>query len=153
MKNHLRKIKEDFKHQPKKEKTFKDFLNEMRRLKEEIEQSAKKTAYDEKEEENKFLRVLPSDVVVNFEELEIYDNLVIWGGNINDDFEFFYKVTPNAKTSGFEFNFLSGFDPTGENIENEDEVDEYVEEQMSLFDIVKNYFETFSKYWRENLMR
>jgi hypothetical protein len=150
MKNHLKKIKEDFKPKSKTEKSFKDFLNEMRKLKEENESSVRKTVFDEKEEQDKLLRILPSDVVVNFEELEVYDDLVIWGGSINDDFEFFYKVTPNKKTSSFDFKFLSGFDPTGEQAE---EPDEYVEEQMKLFDIIKNYYESFSKYWRENLIR
>lgn len=149
MKNHLRKIKEDFNPQPMVEIPIQSFINKMRKLNEE-ESTPRKTVYDEKEEQDKFLRVLPSDVVVNFEDLEVYDNMVIWGGNINDDFEFFYKVTPNKKTSEFDFNFLSGFDPTGETVE---EPDEYVEEQMLLFDAVKNYYDEFSRFWRENLIR
>ncbi len=150
MKNHLKKISEDFKYRPKNEKSFKYFLNEMRKLKEESEASIRKTVYDEKEEQEKFIRMLPKDVVVNFENLEIYDDLVLFSGRINDNFNFFYRVTPDAKTSGFEFNFLDGFDPTGQ---EESEPDEYAEEQMELFKIVQNYYDTFSNYWRENLIR
>lgn len=152
MKNHLKKIKEDFKIHPKKEKSFKDFLNQMRILKEEHDSKTnKKSVYDQSSEEDKFMRILPSDAVVNFEELEVYDDLVIWGGRINDDFDFFYQVTPSKKTSYFDFNFLSGFDPVGAEKEGDEEGDEYVENQMELFDSVKNYYNTFSNYWRDEL--
>ncbi len=150
MEKHLKKINKDIIPPKKTEKSFKEFLNEMRRLKEETETLSRKTAYDEKKEQDKFIRILPSDAVVNFEELEVYDDMVIWGGRINDDFDFFYKVTPHEKTSEFDFNFLSGFDPTGE---GESEQDEYVEKQMELFDSVKNYYDTFARYWRDNLIR
>ncbi len=158
MKNHLKKIKEDFKYQPKTEKSFKDFLIEMRNLKEKKEKEtgdSKKTIYDERKQQDRFLQILPSDVVVEFSDddddipgLEVYDNLVIWGGRINNVFNFYYQVGPDKNTSFFDFEFLDGFDPKGESA---DDSNEYVEKQMDLFNRVKNYYNEFSNYWRENL--
>lgn len=151
MKNHLKKIKEDFKYKPKKEKSFKDFLNEMRKLKEEVESENRKTVYDEKSEQRKLLNSLPSDVVINFEDLEIYDDRIIWGGTINNDFNFFYKVTEDGKGDEYDFNFISGFDPTGEELGDSEEADEYVEEKMEIFEKIQHYYDEFSNYWRNEL--
>lgn len=113
--------------------------------------SIKLTQYDQKEEEEKFRRYINrKDVVVDFIELEIYDNLVIWGGTIDDVFKFFYRVTPDSRTSTFDFTFLDGFDPTGDTIKLENE-DEYVQKQMDLFENVKNYYDEFANYWRNEL--
>ncbi len=130
-------------------KTIKDFIVEMRKLQRESQErgALRLTKYDQRQEEEKFLRYLNrQDIVVNFIELEVYENLVIWGGTIDDVFKFFYRVTP--ETNDFEFKFLDGFDPLGHDT---DESDEYVEKQMKLFNDVKNYFEQFTEYWRSEL--
>ena len=138
----------------KKEKTVKDFINDMRRfnrnyLNENEEGINKKTIMDQKEEEEKFLRFINrKDVVVDFINLEIKTNGVIWGGTIDDVFKFFYRVTPDKKTSTFNFKFLDGFDPLGEETDPDDE---YVEKQMDLFKSVKDYYERFSNWVRTNI--
>lgn len=150
MRKHLEKIRRDFPIVEHKTPTIKDFIVKMRILKEEADKKNKKlTRFDQQEEEEKFLRFLNrKDSVVEFIDLEVYEDLVIWGGKIDDVLFFFYRVTPEKETSTFKFKFLDGFDPLGEeNIEG----DEYVEEQMKLFNSVKNYYDEFSEYWRNEL--
>lgn len=129
---------------------IKNNLSKIRKLKEDKDLGdSKLTLYDQQEEEKRFKRYLrDKDAVIDFIDLEVYENLVTWGGTINNVFKFFYRVTPEYKTSNFNFRFLDGFDPKGEQAE---ESDEYVEKQMRMFEDVKNYFTIFSNYWRENL--
>lgn len=100
----------------------------------------KKTAFDQKNEEDKLKNVF-SDMLVNikFIDLEVYSNLIFWGGTINGIIQFIYKVTPNENTSGIEFNYLDEFTPDDpENIE--------------IIKRIESYFDTFYKYWRNNML-
>lgn len=151
MEKNLKRINRDL---LKKKKTnnfsIKESIKNLRWL-QENKGSIRLTQYDQSEEEEKFKRYIDrKDVVINFIDLEIYENLVIWGGTIDDVFKFFYRVTPDSRTSTFDFTFLDGFDPTGETVELESE-DEYVEKQMDLFEKVKNYYDQFADYWRNEL--
>lgn len=139
-------------HKQKPEKNIRHYLNIMRNLNEDSPTKKgenKITRFDQDQEEEKFKSYInKDDAVIEFIDLEVYDNLVLWGGTINDNFKFFYRVTPNKDTSTFEFKYLDGFDPLGNEAE---ESDEYVKEQMELFNAVRNYYDKFAKYWRENM--
>jgi hypothetical protein len=99
----------------------------------------KESVFDQNREEEKF-RQFFNDMNVNikFIDLEVYDDLVFWGGTINGIIQFVYKVTPNEPLPP-EFNYLDGFSP--DNPENEEIVGR-----------VESYFDTFYKYWRNNVL-
>jgi hypothetical protein len=100
----------------------------------------KKTAYDQNMEEEKFRNFFNDmNVSIKLIDLEVYDDLVFWGGTIDGVIQFIYKVTPDESTSGVEFNYLEDFSP--DNPENEE-----------ITGRVESYFDTFYKYWRDNVM-
>jgi hypothetical protein len=132
---------------PQKNLTIRDMLKIIRKLNEDVEGNEdkdkslnKKTVYDQTEEEQKFNNFF-SDMNVNikFIELEIYDNLIFWGGTIDGIIQFIYKVTPDEKTGGVEFNYLEDFSP--DNPDNE-----------KIIKKVQSYYDTFYKYWRNNML-
>lgn len=99
----------------------------------------KKTVYDQSNEEEKFRNFFDDmNINIKFIDLEVYDNLVFWGGTIDGVIQFIYKVTPDKKTSGVEFNYLEDFS------EDNPDNDEIIKR-------IENYYETFSKYWRNNM--
>jgi len=125
---------------PKKDFNVKDMLKITRRINEE-QQLNKKTAYDQDDEEKKFrnfFRDLP--VNIKFIELEVYDNLIFWGGTVNGIIQFIYKVTPDEATSGVEFNYLEDFSPDDP---QNDEITGRIE----------SYYDSFFKYWRNNILQ
>jgi len=138
-------IKNDSKGTTKHELSMRDMLKITRNLNEQVEGEEdksvnRKTVYDQNEEEEKFRQFFNDmNVNVKFVELEIYDNLVFWGGTINGVIQFVYKVTPDENTSGVEFNYLEDFSP--DNPENEE-----------IIGRVESYFNTFYKYWRNNIL-
>lgn len=105
-----------------------------------IKPENKRTIHDQKNEEEKFLNFFGDEVNVDFIELEVYDNLVFWGGTINGIIQFIYKVTPNEATNGVEFNYLDGFNPDNP---NNDEIIKKVE----------SYFNTFYEYWIDGVIQ
>jgi len=107
-------------------------------LNEEVEN--KKTVYDQSMEEEKFRNFFTDlNVSIKLIDLEVYDNLVFWGGTIDGVIQFIYKVTPDESTSGVEFNYLEDFSP--DNPENEE-----------ITGRIESYFDTFYRYWRDNVM-
>ena len=123
--------------------SMREMLHITRKLNENADnmQQNKKTAYDQGSEEQKLLNYFDDmNVNIKFINLEVYDNLVFWGGTVDGIIQFVYKVTPNESTSGVEFNYLNDFTP--DNPEN-DKIIEKIEE----------YYELFSKYWRNNLIQ
>jgi len=125
----------------------KDMLKITRKLNEEVDVEDKekksvnkKTVYDQTREEENF-RNFFNDLNVNikFIELEVYDNLIFWGGTVDGIIQFVYKVTPDEKTSGVEFNYLEDFSP--DNPENDEIVGR-----------IESYYDTFFKYWRNNML-
>lgn len=100
----------------------------------------KETIYDQSMEEEKFRNFFNDlNVSIKFIDLEVYDNLVFWGGTIDGVIQFIYKVTPDESTSGVEFNYLEDFSP--DNPENEE-----------ITGRIESYFDNFYKYWRDNVM-
>lgn len=119
--------------------SVRDALKIMRNLNE-VENVNKKTVYDQKNEEEKFLNFFKDmNVSIKFSELVIYDNLIFWGGTIDGIIQFIYKVTPDEATSGVEFNYLEDFTP--DNPENDE-----------IIARVESYYDTFYKYWRNNML-
>lgn len=101
----------------------------------------KKTAYDQEEEEEKFRNYFDDmNVDIKFTELSIYDNLIFWGGTIDGVIQFVYKVTPDEKTTGIEFNYLPDF--TADNPDND-----------LIIKKIESYFDIFYKYWRNNVLQ
>lgn len=100
----------------------------------------KKTVYDQSMEEEKFRNFFNDmNVSIKLIDLEVYDDLVFWGGTIDGVIQFVYKVTPDESTSGVEFNYLEDFSP--DNPQNEE-----------ITGRVESYFDTFYQYWRDNVM-
>jgi len=128
--------------QSKKELTMSDMFKITRNINRVVlsEGENKESVYDQKIEEEKF-RNFFNDMSVSIKliDLEVYDNLIFWGGTIDGVIQFIYKVTPDESTSGVEFNYLPDFSP--DNPENEE-----------ITGRIESYFEGFYKYWRDNVM-
>jgi len=132
--------------EPKKEMSMRDMLKITRNIHEgkvvlnEDQGENKKTAYDQGTEEEKFRNFFNDmNVSIKLIDLGVYEDLVFWGGTIDGVIQFVYKVTPDESTSGVEFNYLEDFSP--DNPENEE-----------ITGRVESYFDTFYKYWRDNVM-
>lgn len=128
----------------KKDLSVRDMLKITRDINEGVvslkEAENMETAYDQQMEEEKFRNYFSGlNVNIKFIDLEVYNNLVFWGGTINGVIQFVYKVTPDESTSGVEFNYLEDFSP--DNPENEE-----------ITSRVEAYFDNFYKYWRDNVM-
>jgi len=132
--------------QPKRNLDIRDMLKITRKLNEEPEEKKSsenlKNVYDQPQEEQKFLNYF-RDIPVNvkFIDLEVYDNLVFWGGTVDGIIQFIYKVTPDENTSGVEFNYLEDFSP--DNPQN----DEIIKRIEAYYDTV------FYKYWQSNILQ
>jgi hypothetical protein len=101
----------------------------------------KKTVYDQANEEEKFRKYFNDmNVDIKFIDLDVYDNLIFWGGTIDGVIQFVYKVTPDEKTTGIEFNYLPDF--TADNPDND-----------LIIKKIESYFDTFYKYWRNNILQ
>lgn len=129
---------------PKKDLTMRDMLKITRSLNEDVDKKNrenKKTAYDQTNEEKKFENFFDDlNVNIKFIDLEVYDDLVFWGGTIDGIIQFVYKVTPEEATSGVEFNYLDDFSP--DNPQNEE-----------IINKIEEYYNTFYKYWRDNVLQ
>ena len=94
---------------------------------------------EEKEEQDKFENYFKdNNVVVEFESMEVYPYSVFWGGTIDGQIQWVYKVTPDEVTSGVDVNVLEGFQ------KNDPENEEIIKK-------LETYYDTFYKYWRDNL--
>ena len=99
------------------------------------------TKYDQDREEQKFLDFFRNlNVVVDFIDLEVYDDLIFWGGTVDGNVQFIYKVTHNEKSSGVEFNYLDDFNPQNPG-------------NNQLIEMIEAYYDIFYKYWRDNLIQ
>lgn len=130
------------KEQPKKNLDVHGMLKITRKLSENTDAylQNKITIYDQKNEEEKFRQFFNDlNVVVDFIPLEVYDNLVFWGGTIDGIIKFVYRVTPEEKTSGVEFRYPEDFSP-----ENPDDEE--------IIKRIESFYDTFYKYWRDNII-
>ena len=130
--------------EPKKDLNVREMLKITRDINEGVvslrEDENKKTVYDQSMEEEKFRNFFNDmNVSIKLIDLEVYNNLVFWGGTIDGVIQFIYKVTPDESTSGVEFNYLEDFSP--DNPENEE-----------ITGRIESYFDNFYRYWRDNVM-
>jgi hypothetical protein len=128
---------------PTTDLTMRDMLKITRRLNEADEIDSfknKKTVYDQKNEEDKFLNYFDDiNVDIKFIDIEIYDSLIFWGATIDGVIQFVYKVTPDEKTTGIEYNYLPNF--SADNPDND-----------IIVKKIESYFDIFYKYWRDNML-
>lgn len=126
--------------------TMRDMLKITRKINEAVEgedeqpQKNKKSVYDQSREEEKFNNYFNDmNVDIKFIDLDVFDNLIFWGGTIDGVIQFVYKVTPDEKTSGIEFNYLPDF--TVDNPDND-----------KIIKKIESYYDSFYKYWRNNIL-
>jgi len=131
---------------PSKEMSMREMMGVMRKRVNEAEEGQRKVSQSEIDrEEEKFRNYFADDgVTVDFYELLIEPQGVLWGGNVNGQLAFAYFVysaeaekSDPAKKSRVEVQYLNGFDPT--NPEND-----------KLVKKVQDYYNTFKQYWIDN---
>lgn len=118
-------------------------MNVMRNYKNKLINEAKyKTLdLDIKREEENFLNFFEDlNVMVEFIELEVYDEGVFWGGTIDGVIQFVYLITPSEVDSGYEIYYLDDF-----NKENPDNIE--------ISKRIEMYYDDFRKFWSENLLQ
>ena len=79
------------------------------------------------------------NVSFEFENFIILNGGIIWGGSLDNQIQWVYKVTDDDTTSGVELNFAPEFNP-----------DE--EDNKKLIDLIENYYNIFFKYCRDNFI-
>jgi len=137
---------------PKKDLSMRDMLKITRKLNEEntvddtkkvVEPVSKKTIYDEEEEKNKFISYFKdADLTISakFVPLEVYDNWVFWGGEVDGVMAFVYSVTPDESTSVYEIEPLEDFSPDAPKNE-------------LIAKLIETYYDIFKEYWRDNMIQ
>ena len=96
------------------------------------------TPAEERREQEKLENFFENNnVVIDFKELQIYSHGVFWGGTIDGQVQWVFKVTPYEESSGLDINILEGFQK--DDPENEE-----------IIQKLENYYNTFFKYWRDN---
>lgn len=112
-------------------------INNIKKLYEEIDKS---TQSDIDMEANKMNRYFANDnVLIDYEDLVVYDDVVYFGGTIDNQLQFVYKVAEDEEIAGVELNFLDDF-----NADNED--------NKEIIDKVEKYYDIFFRYWKENYL-
>lgn len=129
--------------------TMRDMLKITRGINEQIEgeqPQAKeprinmKNSFDQTREEDRFRQFFDNmNVNIQFVELEVFPDLIFFGGTIDNMLQFVYKVTPDEGTSGVEFNYLDSFDRNNP-------------DNQKIIEMVESYFSSFYKYWRDNVL-
>jgi hypothetical protein len=119
-------------------KSTQDYVKMIRNL---TESENKETVYDQEMEEKKMLDFF-SDLPVNirFVDLEVYDNMIFWGGMVDGIIKFAYTVTADEDTSNVTFDYTDEFSP--DNPENEEII-----KRLEL------YYNKFYKYWQSNIIQ
>lgn len=124
----------------KKNMSMRDMLKITRKLNEAVDDKMqnKETVFDEPRDEANFRNYFKNLMVnIKFIDMEVYDDLIFWGGTINGIIQFVYKVTPDESTTGVEFNYLEPYNP---------DFDEIIKRVKSYFDNV------FYPYWQKNIL-
>ena len=124
---------------PAKEMSMRDMLGVMRKkVNENLDQSRNLTQVEVDREQEKMLNYFQDDNVdIQFEPLNVYSDGIFWGGSIDGQLLFAYKVTPDEKTSGVEVKYLDGFDPSDP-------------DNDKIIKKVQSYYNDFYRYWRDN---
>jgi hypothetical protein len=99
---------------------------------------SRKTALDQEAEEEKFRNAIKEfNVDVQFLPIEILDNSIVWNGTIDNQLQWSFLVTPDDTVNNVMFNYSKNFDDTKP-------------ENTELVDRIKNYYNDFYKFWRDN---
>jgi hypothetical protein len=99
-----------------------------------------KTDLDQEEEEKKFREYFNDlQVDIDFTALDVYEKGVFFGGNIDKQIEFVYRITDSETTSGYDINYLQDFDPNQE-------------DNAEVIKRIESYYNIFYKYWRDNVL-
>jgi len=138
---------------PKKDLSMHDMLKLTRNINEEIMvddekgidkvPDSKKTVYDQKTEEEKLISYFKDgdlDVSAKFAPLEVYDNWVFWGGDIDGIITFIYSVTQDELTSVYELEYLPDFSPDSP-------------KNALIAELLKTYYDSFKEFWRDNMLQ
>ena len=100
-----------------------------------------KTDLDQSEEEKKFREYFNDlQVDIKFAGLDVYERGVFFGGNIDGQIDFVFKVTDNETTSGYDINYTKDFDPNQE-------------DNAEVIKRIELYYNIFYKYWRDNILQ
>lgn len=95
------------------------------------------TPAEERREQEKLENFFENNnVIIDFKELQVFPHGVFWGGTIDGQVQWVFKVTPYEESSGLDINILEGFQK--DDPENEE-----------IIQKLENYYNTFFKYWRD----
>jgi len=161
--NHVQETIKDVEKQP----TTQDFVKKMRKLHEELEQPERVsllTPEDQpREEENLNNELEPFNVLTAYVPLEVYNDYVYWGGIVDNDIKFTYRVPKLEGERGVTFGYnketdelpaKAGASNVDKDVADAEEVESYSEETQNITDAIKNYYEReFFPYWSENILQ
>ena len=100
-----------------------------------------KTDLDQSEEEKKFREYFDDlQVDIDFAGLDVYKKGIFFGGIIDKQIQFVYKISDNEANSGYDINYLEDFDPNQE-------------DNAEVIKRIESYYNTFYKYWRDNVLQ
>jgi len=100
-----------------------------------------KTDLDQSEEEKKFRQYFDDlQVDIDFAGLDVYEKGVFFGGTIDSQIQFSYKVSDIETNSGYDINYLQDFDPNQE-------------DNAEVIKRIESYYNIFYKYWRDNVLQ
>lgn len=121
-----------------KSRTVQEQVKLLRKLKEEDDRVNKETPYDQKEMEDWFNDVFRDlDVIIKFDDLKVYNDLVFWSGVVNGIIQFVFKVSENPDVNGVELNYT-------------DDIDIQNPKNNEIIERLEQFYKDFSKYWIEN---
>jgi hypothetical protein len=115
-------------------------INEDVEDQEAVEPENKKTVQDQAQEEQKLTARLGDNVDIKFSDLVVTDKYVFFGGTVNNEFIFTYKVPNNEETDGVQFNYFNSFNPDDE-------------ENKKIIKEIENYYNEFAAYWMRNAIQ
>lgn len=119
-----------------------DIRNSLRKMRNLVENSLNnKTAFDQFIEEKKLYDFFDDNtLMIDFQDLEVHEYGVIWGGIINNEVGFVYTVSKDSDMSTVEINY------------DEDDFNALKDENQQLIKKIENYYTVFYKYWRDNFL-
>lgn len=101
----------------------------------------KATINDQKKEEEKLLSNFKNEEVsFEFQDIEIFDDKIFWGGTVitkSGSLDWVFVVSTNEGENGFFPNSESNFDTT-------------IPENKKVLEMMKVYYDEFYRYWRDN---
>jgi len=147
----IRKISNRINFLPEK-KVLNDSLNEMT-VKEMIHKMRKERVYEQDTlnylplsnseielEKDKFRNVFKDDNVdIDFDDFIVTDKGIIFGGTIDGQIQWAYRVAPEEQLSGVDYNTIEGFDPS-------------VPENAAIIKKLESYYDTFYDFCRDNIL-